>query len=258
MSSLRSPKVIRYDLKIDELNKTIAYRALNVGEQKTLLTVLEFKDANAIVNSLVDIVDACTFKELDLSSLPMHIVDYIFLHIYVKSVGNMTQAEFTCGGEKSQDVTDEEGNVTGTEIVPCEAVHLVGINLDRAVLKYPEDYKPSELIDAGDGMMIKLRLPSFEIFKKLDTQKSWMDVSDQYIYSGIECVVDGEDVKTPGVDFNFSDLIEWINTLDASVLEKIEAYFKEAPTLFLEVPVTCPTCGRKEVFELTALEDFFV
>lgn len=259
MSSIRTPKSIRYDLPIEELNKTIYYRALKVGEQKALLTAMGMKDAKALINSIVDIVTACTFNEQDLSKIPMHIVDYIFLNVYIKSSGNMSQAEFQCGGTVQEEVTVGEGEDAVTEIqtVPCGARHVLNIDLNRTTIKYPENYEPSKVIDVGDGIVVKIRLPSFEAFRKMDIDKEWMDIADQFIFSGIECIQDGDDIKVPNVDFSLEDLVEWLDNLDSGVMQQINDFFQTAPSLSLHVPVTCPKCGKKEDFELNSLEDFF-
>lgn len=254
--AIRTPKSIRYDLHIKELDKTISYRALKVGEQKTLLTTISMKDPKALVNCIIDIVAACTFNELDMSKLPMHLVDYIFLKVYIKSSGNMSQAEFQCPGMIEQVVEgdDSDGEV---ETVPCASTHRLNIDLNRADLRYAEDYEPTKVIDVGDDIVIKLRLPSFEAFRKIEADGDWMDMTDQFIFSGIECIQDGDDLRVPGVDFELDDLVDWINELDSNVLRQINDFFQTAPSLVLHVPVTCPNCGRKEDFELTHLEDFF-
>lgn len=260
MSVIRTPKEIRYDLPIEELGKTISYRALKVGEQKSLLTAIGMKDAKAMINSIVDIVSACTFNEQDLSKIPMHIVDYIFLNVYIKSAGGMTQAEFTCGGEVEEQVEVEKEDGTKeieVQTVPCASRHLLNLDLNRAGIKYPENYQATKIIEVGDGIVVKLRLPSFEAFRKMDVDKEWMDIADQFIFSGIECIQDGDNLQVPNVDFSLEDLVEWLNNLDSGVMQQINDFFQQAPQLSLQVPVTCPKCGKKEDFELNSLEDFF-
>lgn len=255
--ALRNPKSIRHDLELPELNKTISYRPLNVGEQKALLTAIELKEARTIINCIVDIVSAITFGELDLSKTPMHLVDYIFLKSYIKSSGARSQAEYTCGGTIEVEEVDAEGGVKKVE-QPCGSQHNLLLNLENAGIKYPEDYTASKLIDVGDGMSIKIRLPDFASFKRLDMDKDVIGISDQYIYSGIEYILDGEDMRRPGVDFNLEEMTEWINGLDSNVLAQISEFFENVPTLALNVDVTCPKCGRKDGFELQGLEDFFM
>lgn len=259
--ALRVPASIRYSLEIPELNKTISYRALKVGEQKNLLTVLELKDPTAMINTIVDIVRGITFGELDLSKTPMYIVDYVFLKSFIKSSGARTQAEFTCGGmvevEETVDDGDGESHVVKTE-APCGSKHPLLLNLENAGIKYPEDYKSSQLIKIDDLMSIKLKMPDFESFKRLDLEKDVIAISDQYIFSGIEYILEGEEMRVPGVDFTLDEMVEWINELDSGVLEQIGEFFSNVPELSLKVDVTCPKCGKKEGFELQGLEDFFL
>ena len=260
--ALRNPKDIRFSLEIPELKKTISYRALKVGEQKTLLTVLELKDARAIINAIVDIVGAITFGELDLSKTPMHLVDYIFLKSFIKSSGARSQAEYTCGGtiEVEEISKDADGNDLPPEkkTVPCGSQHQLLLNLENAQVKYPEGYTPSKLIKIDDTMSIKIRLPDFESFRNLDMDKDVIEISDQYIFAGIEYILDGEDMKVPGVDFSFEEMTTWLNELPSPVLDEISKFFDDVPVLTLNVDVTCPKCGRKDGFELQGLDDFFL
>ena len=245
MSKLRKVDGVRYDLEIPELGKTIHYRAFKVGEHKTLLQAMEFKDDKAIINTLVDLIQACTFGELDLTKTPMHILDLIFLRIYTKSIGHIAKALYECGGRL------EDGSA-------CDHKMNVEVNLDLANLVYPDLYVSNKVIDLGGGMLLKLRVPSFETLKKLQLDANWMDLTEQFIYAGIECIVDGDDVKIPGVDFSEEELTTWINELDGSVMDHINQFFMNIPTLEQTVHVNCPKCGKAEQFQLKGLEDFFV
>ncbi len=259
--AIRSPSSIRYNLEIPELKKSVSYRALKVGEQKNLLTALEFKDARAIINTIVDIVKGVTFGELDLSKTPMHIVDFIFLNSFIKSSGAKSTAEYTCGGtvEVEEEIEKEDGTKETTKVEkPCASSHALILNLENAHIKYPEAYQSSKIIQVDEQMSIKIRLPDFESFKRLDMDKDVIGISDQYIYSGIEYILDGDDMKVPGVDFNLEEMTAWINELDANVLDEISSFFENVPVLTLNVDVTCPKCGRKDGFELQGLEDFFL
>lgn len=257
--ALRTPQTIRYNLELTEINKRISYRALTVGEQKTLLMAIELKEPHAIVNTLADIVRAVTFGEIDLNTTPMHLVDYIFLNSFIRSSGAKSKAEYTCGGvvDVVEDV-EVDGVVTPTEVTrPCNTKSILLLDLDKAYIKYPETYAATKLIDVGDGMSINLRLPDFQGFKSLDASKDIIGISDQYIFAGIEYILDGDDMKTPGIDYTMPEMVEWLNGLPAPVLEEIAEFFKNVPQLTLDVNVTCPKCGRKDGFELTGLEDFF-
>lgn len=258
---LRNPSSARFTLELPEIKKTISYRALKVGEQKNLLTVMELQDAKGIINAIVDIVDGITFGELDMSKTPMHLIDYIFLKSYIKSSGAKSNAEYTCGGtvEVDEEIENEDGTKDTIKVEQkCNSQHNVQLDLERATIKYPEGYQPTKTIQVDDAMSIKLRMPDFESFKRLDMDKDIIGISDQYIYSGIEYICDGDDIKVPGVDFNLEEMTKWLNELDSNILEQISSFFETVPVLSMKVDVTCPKCGRKDGFELQGLDDFFL
>jgi len=84
-----------FTLPIKELKKTIKYRQFVVAEQKKIFEVrdLGMGETNDVV---YDIVDSCTFNELDMDSLPAYLVDYLFLQVFIKSVENKTNSLYEC------------------------------------------------------------------------------------------------------------------------------------------------------------------
>jgi hypothetical protein len=250
--SLPVVKVNKYNQEIKELGKTIKYRPFLQGEHKILLTAIEFKDESALVNALIDIVKACTFDELDMDKLPMHLVDYIFLKIYTKSVGAKTPTVYHCTHLTNK---GEEGKVN---LQPCNSKFNMHINLEDAELFYPEGYEAKKIIMVDDAVGIKLRAPSFEDYRKIDLEGSFVDITDQFVLSCIESVFDAETVRVPGVDFTPAEMIAWMDKLESHVADDIGTFFQDLPYLGLTVNVKCPECGNKEVIELKGLEDFFV
>jgi hypothetical protein len=260
MTKLRNPTLIRYDLDIQELGKTIKYRAMKVGEQKTILTAVEMKDPKAVINSITDIVQNITDGEIDTSKVPQHIVDYIFMKSYIRSSGGQPKVEYTCGGKIEEVVEETIDDVTTSKVVetPCGNVMPMTVDLDQVEIKYPDDYERSKLVEIDEKMSIKLRIPDFDSFKRLNLDTDIYGLSDQYIFSGVEYILDGEDMIVPGQDFTIEDMSAWMNELDEPTLEKITTFFANIPKLYLKIKVKCPKCGREEVFEFTELEDFFL
>lgn len=248
MSKLKKVNAVRYDLTLPGTEQKISYRAFNVGEQKTILQAAEFRDEAALVNAIIDVVDSCVYGA-DISKLPMHLVDLIFLKIYIKSIGHMANAVYSCGGV----IKDEEG-----QDKPCGNSFNMQIDLSKADLVFPENFQEKRIIKIDEDNYIVLRVPSFEFFKKMNLEETALDAATRFIFSGIESIVQDDNVLTPGIDFDLKDLTDWINDLDSSVLDSINNFFKDIPQLTLKVDVTCPKCGRKEEFSLQGLEDFFV
>lgn len=251
MSNLRKVEGLYYDLDLPEVKKSIKYRAMKVKETKILLTAIEMHDENATVNAVLDIVEAATKANFNIRELPMYLIDLIFLKIYVKSSGNQSMGVFTCGGTVTVPATDDAPE----HDEPCGNQVNVAINLENAGLIKNPDFKDKTTIEVGDGQTIILRAPSLEKFKKITFD---IDEQARYVYASIEAIVDGDDIRVPGQDFNLEELTEWMDELDGTVLAQITDFFKKIPQLGLDVNVTCPKCGRKEAFELKGLEDFFV
>lgn len=247
---LKKVETLRYELRIDELDKTISYRGFKHGEQKILLTALELKDPGALVNAILDIVSACTFGTLEVSKVPMYIIDLVFMKIYTASVGDKSPALFTCANmvPDSKDLTHE---------VKCGFQANISIDLGAAEIEYPEGFKASATIDIDSENSIKLRVPDFKAFKEVSFEGSVIDVADQLIYAGIEAICQGDDVLTPSIDFTREELQSWLDDLDSTAMEKISAFFDDFPQLVLRQKVTCPKCGGKEEFRLTGLDAFF-
>lgn len=250
MSKLRKVEGLYYDLELPRTDKKLKYRAMKVKETKLLLTAIGMNEENATVNAILDIVESATRASFPIRELPMHLIDLIFLKIYTKSSGGQTVGVYKCGGVVEK--VDTETEEVTTEA--CDLSINIPIDLEKANLVFPEEFKEKTVIEVGEDQSICLKIPSLEGFKKMKTN----DISAQYIFSGIEAIVEGDDVKVPGQDFDVEELNEWLDELDGKDLQKITEFFKQIPQLGLDVPVTCPKCGRKEEFELRGLEDFFL
>jgi len=246
--SLPKVETLKYDVKIDELNQTLKYRPFTVKEHKLLLQAIEMKDEASLVNVILDLVTACTFNKINLNEVPVHVVDFLYLLIHAKSTGAGQIANYTCNNP----VLQEDNSVK-----TCGGSFKLKVDLEKAKIVYPKAYKEKQVVKINENVGIKLRVPNFEDFKKIKLDDAIVDITDHFIFSCIDSIYEGETVQVPGIDFTSSELIEWLNGLDGSVMEKISEFFKELPYLGLELPVTCPKCGKKEVVGLKGLEDFF-
>ena len=246
MSVLPKVENVKFDLTIDELNRKIKYRAFNTKEHKVILEAIEMHDQDALLNTVLDVVDACTFNTVDIAKLPTHLVDYIYLKIHLKSTGKTQTASYTCGN-----VVDG---------VHCPGAFQLQLPLDKADLVYPEKYAADRIVwvDERKGIGIKMKCPSFDELKKIDLSQPVLNVTDKFIMTCIESVFTKDAVLVPGADFTVQECIEWFDELDGSVLRQVSNFFDQMPYVGLKLPVTCPICKRKEELELKGIQDFFV
>lgn len=245
MSVLPKVETLKFNLTIDELNRDIKYRAFNNKEHKLILESIEMHDEAALLNTMLDVVNACTFNALDVAKIPTHIVDYIYLQIHLKSTGKQQMASYTCGN-----VIDGER---------CKGSFQLRLPLEDAKIIYPEAYKTDRIVwvDEKKGIGIKMKSPSFDELKKIDLSKDLLNITDHFIMTCIESVFTKDQVLVPGRDFSVEDCIEWFDELDGSTLRAVSDFFKQMPYVGINLPVTCPICKRKEVLELKGIQDFF-
>ena len=245
MSALPKVEAVKFNLTIDELQRDIKYRAFNNKEHKLILEAIEMHDETVLLNTMLDLVNACTFNTLDVTKIPTHIVDYIYLQIHLKSTGKQQMASYTCG------------NVVNGE--KCTGHFQLRLPLEDAKIIYPEHYKTNRIVwvDEKKGIGIKMKTPSFDELKKVDLSKDLINITDHFIMTCIESVFTKDTVLVPGKDFTVEECIEWFDELDGATLRAVALFFKEMPYVGINLPVTCPICKRKEVLELKGIQDFF-
>ncbi len=268
--ALPTVKTLTHTLNAPEIGDKIKYRAMTVGEQKLLITAMELGEEDALVDVIIDIVNACTFEKIDIRKLPTHLVDFLYLRIHAKSTGEKSKASFTCTNpvpkpkKVKKDVVGDDGEITQVEeeieeFEACGTAFNVMIPLDKAEIIYPQGYDEGKVIMIDDTTGIKLKVPNLEDFKKIriDSEKIF-EVTDDFIFSCIDSVFTEDSVQVPGTDFSSDEFRAWMENLDGSVIEKMDAFFKTMPVLGLDLPIRCPSCKKEHTVELRGLEDFFV
>ncbi|ASD50409.1 baseplate hub assembly chaperone [Acidovorax phage ACP17] len=232
----------------------VKFRPFIVGEHRRLLEAAQLGDAAAILETMVSIIDACCFQKVKVDTVEMYILDMLYLEIYMKSRGAVSPATYTCKHvvEKSND---------GGEKFMAECGNQVKVNvpLDKAYLHIPEGYKESSVVFITPGVSgIKLRQPTMAEYKAIKANGGIVDVTDEFVYSSIDCIFDGDRVTKPNVDFTAEEFRAYMDTLPDEVMDQINRFFDDSPKLRLDLPIACPKCGHKETLHLEGLDDFFV
>lgn len=258
-------KTLTYTVSIPELKRDVKYRPMNTGEQKLYIQAINMGDEKVLNDINLDIVTACTFGSIDLKTMATHLVDFLYLQIYMKSKGEIANASYVCQTmvetKEMVKTVDEDGAEIEEEVthsVKCDNPMNIKIPLDKAFLKYPENYENKRVIMVDDTSGIKLRVPAFGDYWDVDQTQEITTLAEDYLFRCVESIFSGDSVQTPGVDFSIEEFKEWYNTLPSSTSEKIDMFFDELPILALDIPVTCPKCKTKHEIKLRGLSDFFV
>ena len=226
-----------YELEVPSTDQKIQYRPFLVKEEKILMIAMESKDNTQIVNAVKDIVSLCTFEKLDIANLPMFDVEYIFLQIRAKSVGEVSKLKLLCPDDKKT-YADVEVDLTKVE-VQVEDNH-------------------TNKIELTDDMGMIMTYPTIDSFTESGIQNinanNMLDVIGSCVLQIYE--QNGEKVYQ-AKDQTKKELTEFIESMNTHQFKKIQAFFDTMPKLKHTVKVKNPKTKKSNDITLSGLNDFF-
>ena len=229
-----------YELVLPSTGKTIKYRPFLVKEEKILILALESEDPKQITNALKTTLKSCiSTRGIKVEELPTFDIEYIFLNIRGKSVGESIEVLVTCPDDGE---TQVERKIFIDEIqVEKDEKHSPDIKLDHSLtlrMKYPS---LSEFVKNN-----------FNVSDDTNTLQASMDI----IASCID-VVYSEDESWAAADCTKKELSEWLETLNTSQFKEVETFFETMPKLTHKVMVTNPNTKVESEVVMEGLTSFF-
>ena len=222
-----------YELEVPSTKEQLKYRPFLVKEEKILLMAMEEEDQKHMVNAVRTIVDNCTFKTLEIKKMPMFDLEYVFLNIRAKSVGEIASVKVLC----------DDDNETYVDI---------DIPLDKIQVKFQKNH--TNMISLTDDIQIEMAYPTFEMldgFDETDT-KGIFDL----IGKCVERVIDGETLHERA-DFNKKELTDFLDSLNTKQFAEVQKFFETMPKLSHDVEFTNPNTKKKHKKKLEGLNSFF-
>jgi hypothetical protein len=224
----------KYTAKIPSTGKTVAYRPYLVKEEKILMIALESENQDQILTAVKDIIHACTYEKVDVDQLAAFDLEYIFLKLRSKSVG--------------------ETSTVGLKCSHCETSNSVEIPVDSIEVTMPVESNSSIMLT--DRVGIKLRYPTVKDIQKLASMKDGVDQMMRTVVMCIDSIFDDDKVY-PARDSTPKELEAFIDSLNSEQFKKIQKFFESMPSLKHDVKYTCTNCGTVNEFELKGLANFF-
>ena len=230
-----------YEIVLPVSKKKIKYRPFLVKEQRNLLMAMESSDSTTIHQTVKDILYNCTLTEgIDTSKLPIIDVEYYFINLRAKSVGEIIESKYKCNNE-----------VDGKE---CG--NLMESKIDLTEIKVSRDEEISPEIQLTDKIAIKLKYPEFHVVEDSMKYDSINDVTFNMIAESIEYIYDGEQFyyaheAKPG------EWMEFVEQLNQDQFAKIENFFNNLPKLKKDIDLVCSKCGFHHHIEVEGIESFF-
>jgi len=228
-----------YELVIPSTDEKIKFRPFLVKEEKILLIAMESGKPEEMIQAVQDIVDECTYNKLKLGEMPMFDVEYLFLNIRAKSVGEVSKLKVLCQDDMKT-YADVEIDLNEVQVEVDSELH-------------------TNKIELSDEMGVIMKYPTIDSFTangiKNITAANMIDV----IASCIAQIYDkkGEEVFD-SKDSTQAELIDFIEQLNTTQFQEVQKFFDTMPKLQHTILVTNPKTKVESEVTLTGINDFFV
>ena len=228
-----------YELELPSTGETIQYRPFLVKEEKLLVIALESEDTKQITTAIKTVIKNCILtKGIKVESLPTFDIEYLFLNIRGKSVGEELDVNIICPDDGRTEVS-------------------VTINLEDIEVQKNDEHEKKIKID--DSIMIEMKYPSLDQFIKNNfdfNKKNAMDQSFELIASCIGTIFTEEEAWSTA-DCSKKEITEFLESMNSSQFKGIEKFFETMPKLSHKVEVRNPKTKVESEVVLEGLASFF-
>ena len=230
--------VAKYELTLPSQQKQISFRPFLVKEEKILLMALETKKPEDMLTAVKNIVKSCTFNEINPEDYPLFDIEYIFLQIRAKSVGEIAKIKVLCPDDKT-------------------TYESVEIDLSKVEVYVEDDHNSNVVLDEDRKLGVVLKYPSL---KTIDSGVLTGEVKLAEMYkliaNSIDSIYEGDTVHM-AKDTKKEELDEFLNNLSGEQMKKIQQFFMTMPRLEQKVKVKNSKTEVQSEVTLKGLADFF-
>ena len=223
-----------YELVVPSTKDKLVYRPFLVKEEKILLMAMEEENETQLNRALKQLVNNCTFQKVKVDKLPLFDLEYIFLRIRAKAVGEVAKLQILCEDD-------------GETYVPTE------IDLESIEVEFQEDHNTK--IEITDDIGIVMSYPTFE-YLDFSVEESDINKLFDIIGSSIHQIFEGETVYER-TDFNKKELKTFLESLTSEQFQKVQNFFETMPRLRHTVEIENPKTKVTNTVVLEGLNAFF-
>ena len=220
-----------YECELPSTGEKIKYRPFLVREHKVILTLMD-SDVPEVAKGITELIDVCTFKKLDINKLSHFDIEYLFLQLRSKSIGENVSLVVNC---------------------TCGAKIPHTINLDEVHIERKEGF--TNKIQITDKVGIVLKYPKFEDVVKIFYDEMNVDSIMDVVKNCIEAVWDENEYYD---SFTSEEIDYFLNSLSKEQFKKLEDFFINMPKVVQPISKECPECGKLNEVRLEGLQNFFV
>jgi len=227
-----------YELEVPSTGKKIKYRPFLVKEEKILLLAMETEDEKQMANAVKTILENCIqTPKFKVDSLSLFDIEYIFLNIRGKSVGETVELNVTCPDD-------------GETVVPIK------LNLDDIKVQKKDGH--TNIINLTDEVSVTMKYPSMDLFVKNNIAETGSDIDDVFEIASmcIDQIVEGEDVYEAS-NFSRKEILEFLEGMDTKQFIEVQKFFETMPKLSHTITIKNPNTDVENEVVIEGLASFF-
>lgn len=228
-----------YTITLPVSKVELTFRPFLVKEQKILLMAMESQEEKTIQTNIKQILQNCAITDIDINLLPMVDVEFYYLNLRAKSVGEIVETRYKC-----ENIVND---------APCDTELKASYNILEVDLKIP---KNNELIPLTDKIGIKMKYPNFSVIDRLKDTDLITDIAFDLIIECIDYIYDG-DTLFYAHETEKAELNEFLEGLTQEQFDKIDNFIDNLPSIEKQLEMKCPGCGFEHKVMIKDLNSFF-
>jgi hypothetical protein len=230
-----------YTMVIPSTAATVRYRPFLVKEEKALLIAQQSEDATVMIETLKNIIKSCVQDKIEVNKLALFDLEYMFVQIRGKSVGETIDLSFSCDEDHGEQNEKAKAKVT----------------IDLTTLKVEAGENHTNKFELFDNVGVVMKYPTSDIMKKLEgVDTSDLDKVFEIIALSIDYIYQGEELFY-GSEQSKEELVGFVNNLTTEQFLKLQSFFESMPKLKKQIEYNCPVCGKHHVKMLEGIQSFF-
>jgi hypothetical protein len=233
-----------FELTLPLTKQKVKFRPFLVKEEKILLMAQESEDLNATFLAIKQVINNCCISEIDVEDLPVTDLEFFFLNLRARSVGEIVDLQYKCNNKVKKEDGEEDicGNV---------------VKLKINVLEIQPEISPdhNNKIALNDKLGIVMKYPTMHMMEKIDG-----DEIERITGVLLECVeyIYDEDQIYYKKDISKEELTEFFDSMTREQFSKVQKFFETLPKIKKDVDFKCVKCGYHENVAIEGIQNFFV
>ena len=226
-----------YELELPSSDEKVKFRPFLVKEEKILLIAIENDKSEEMLSAIKQIIKNCTFNKINVETLPLFDLEYIFLQLRAKSIGEISKFRILCPDDKKTYANVE-------------------IDLTKVVVEVEEGHNNKIIIDDKKQLGLVLSYPSVALFNSINLISTDVKSVFDLIVQCVDHIFEGEKIY-PAKDIKDEEITQFLDELPQKAFDKVRKFFETMPRIKHEVEVENPKTKVKSKVVLQGLQDFF-